>query len=140
MQAKWENMKTALEGIKVIDVSQVDAVPMAARHLADFGADVIHVENPVTGDSWRGFQAGVSGSGAGSGAPSPINYNWENFNRGKRSLTLDLSKESGRKIIHKMIEDADVFLTNLRLWEREKFALEYEPLRKLNPKLIYGSL
>ncbi len=133
-------MKPALDGIKVIDVSQVAAVPMAARHLADFGADVIHVENPVSGDSWRGFQAGVSGSGAGSGAPSPINYNWENFNRGKRSLTLDLSKESGQRIIHRMIGEADVFLTNLRLWEREKFALEFEPLKALNPRLIYGSL
>ena len=70
-------MVLALEGIKVIDVSQVTAVPMAARHLADFGADVIHVENPTTGDSWRVFQAGVSGTGTGSGAPSEINYTWE---------------------------------------------------------------
>lgn len=133
-------MASALKGIKVIDVSQVAAVPMAARHLADFGADVIHVENPTTGDSWRGFQAGVSGSGAGSGAPSHINYNWENFNRNKRSLTLDLSKETGQKILYRMVEEADVFLTNLRLWEREKFVLEYESLRNLNPKLIYASL
>ena len=133
-------MTLALEGIKVIDASQVAAVPMAARHLADFGADVIHIENPTTGDSWRGHQAGVSGSGAGSGAPSPINYNWENFNRNKRSLTLDLSRETGQKIIYKMIEGSDVFMTNLRLWEREKFKLEYGLLRKLNPRLIYASL
>ena len=72
-------MVLALEGIKVIDVSQVAALPMAARHLADFGADVIHVEHPVTGDSWRVYQVGVSGTGTGSGAPSEINYNWENF-------------------------------------------------------------
>jgi len=133
-------MASALEGIKVIDVSQVAAVPMAARLLADFGADVIHVENPVTGDSWRGFQAGVSGTGAGSGAPSPINYNWENFNRNKRSLTVDLSRETGQRILHRMVEEADVFLTNLRLWEREKFSLDYGPLRRLNPRLVYGSL
>jgi len=103
-------MITALEGIKVIDVPQVAAVPMAARLLADFGADVIHVENPTTGDSWRGFQAGVSGSGAGSGAPSPINYNWENFNRDKRSLSLDLSRPSGQEVIHRMVASSDVFL------------------------------
>jgi formyl-CoA transferase len=48
-------MATALEGIKVIDCSQVAAVPMAARHLGDFGADVIHIENPTTGDYWRVF-------------------------------------------------------------------------------------
>ena len=133
-------MVLALEGIKVVDVSQVAAVPMAARHLADFGADVVHVENPTTGDSWRVFQAGVSGTGTGSGAPSEINYNWENFNRNKRSITIDLSREGGRGIVHKMIENADVFLTNLRLWEREKFGLEYDTLSGLNPRLIYASL
>ena len=53
-----KRMALALEGIKVVDVSQVAAVPMAARHLADFGADVIHVENPATGDFWRGYPAG----------------------------------------------------------------------------------
>lgn len=133
-------MVPALEGIKVLDVSQVAAVPMAARLLADFGANVIHVENPITGDSWRGFQAGVSGSGAGSGAPSPINYNWENFNRNKRSLTLDLSREAGQEVLYKMVEESDVFLTNLRLWEREKFHLAYASLRELNPGLVYASL
>ena len=117
-------MALALNGIKVVDVSQVAAVPMAARHLADFGADVVHVENPTTGDSWRVFQAGVSGTGTGSGAPSEINYNWENFNRNKRGVTIDLSREGGRDIVYRMVEKADVFLTNLRLWEREKFGLE----------------
>ena len=69
----------ALEGIKVLDVSQVAAVPMAARHLADFGADVIHVEHPLRGDSWRAYQAGI-GRGT-KGVSSNINYNWENYNR-----------------------------------------------------------
>ena len=126
-------MALALEGIKVVDVSQVAAVPMCARHLADFGADVIHVENPTTGDSWRIFQAGVSGTGTGSGAPSEINRN-------KKSVTIDLSREDGRDIVYKMIEEADVFLTNLRLWERGKFGLEYDTLSRLNPRLVYGSL
>jgi len=133
-------MALALEGIKVLDVSQVAAVPMCARHLADFGADVIHIENPATGDSWRVFQAGVSGTGTGSGAPSEINYNWENFNRNKKSVTIDLSHEGGRDIVYRMVEKADVFVTNLRLWEREKFGLEYDTLSRLNPRLIYGSL
>jgi len=131
-------MVHALEGIKVVDVSQVIAVPMAARHLADFGAEVIHVENPFTGDSWRSFQAGAPGGNAG--VPSEVNYNWETFNRNKRSITLDLSQERGRKILCKLVEKADVFVTNLRLWEREKFGVDYDTLRQLNPKLIYGSL
>ncbi|MFC2021896.1 CaiB/BaiF CoA transferase family protein [Chloroflexota bacterium] len=131
-------MALALEGIKVVDVSQMAAVPMAARHLADFGADVIHVENPATGDFWRGYQAG-QGSGT-SGVPSEINYNWENYNRNKRSLTLDLSQEGGRNIIYKLLEKADVFVSNLRPFELERFKLEYETLSRLNPRLIYGSL
>jgi len=131
-------MMLALEGVKVIDVSQVAAVPMAARHLADFGADVIHVEHPVRGDSWRVFQAGQSKGTYG--AQSEINYNWENFNRNKRSLTLDLSLEGGRDIIYSMITQADILVTNLRPFEREKFGLEYDTVHQRNPKLIYGSL
>jgi len=128
----------ALEGIKVIDCSQVAAVPMAARILGDFGADVIHIENPTTGDYWRVFQDAQSQSGGA--APSDFNYNWENFNRNKRSCTLDLYKESGRAIIHKMVEQADVFLSNLRSFELERFKLEYETLSKINPRIIWGNV
>jgi crotonobetainyl-CoA:carnitine CoA-transferase CaiB-like acyl-CoA transferase len=131
-------MASALEGIKVIDVSQVAAVPVAARHLADFGAEVIHVENPATGDFWRTYQAG-QGQGK-AGVPSDINYNWENFNRNKRSLTLDLSQEGGQKILYKMVETADVFLTNMRPFELERYHLEYATLSQRNRRLIYGSL
>ncbi len=131
-------MYMALEGIKVIDVSQVAAVPMCARHLADFGADVIHIENAETGDSWRNLQAGAGGGPAG--VPSDIPYNWEAFNRNKRSLAIDLSKQGGREIIYKLTENADVFVTNLRLSERKKFGLEYEPLNGINQRLIYGSV
>jgi crotonobetainyl-CoA:carnitine CoA-transferase CaiB-like acyl-CoA transferase len=111
---------------------------MCARHLADFGADVLHIENAVSGDSWRNLQAGVGGGTAG--IPSDIPYNWEAFNRNKRSVAIDLSKEGGRKIIYKMVEKADVFLTNLRLSERKKFELEYQTLNALNPRLIYASV
>lgn len=131
-------MPMALEGIKVIDVSQVAAVPMCARHLADFGADVLHIEHAVNGDSWRNLQAGAGGGPAG--IPSDIPYNWEAFNRNKRSVAIDLSKEGGRNIIYRMVEKADVFLTNLRLSEREKFKMEYRILNAINPKLIYGSV
>ena len=136
-------MALALEGIKVVEAAQVAAAPMAARHLADFGADVIHIEPPATGDSFRAFMPGSTVLG---GAPDTatgaeyINYCWENYNRNKRSLALDLSQETGREIIYKLLTDADVFVTNLRMFEREKFRLEYETLHKLYPRLIYGSL
>jgi crotonobetainyl-CoA:carnitine CoA-transferase CaiB-like acyl-CoA transferase len=131
-------MSSALDGIKVIDVSQVAAVPMAARHLADFGADVLHIENPVTGDSWRIYQAGQDTGRAG--APSEINYNWENFNRNKRSVTINIALKGGQAVIYKLIEQADVFLTNLRPFELKRYNLEYKTLSKLNPRLVYAGL
>lgn len=131
-------MGLALEGIKVIDVSQVAAVPMCARHFADFGADVIHVEHPVTGDSWRVFQA-VTAAQNGC-APSDFNYNFENFNRNKRGVTIDLSQEGGREIVYKLVEQADVFISNLRLFELERYKLEYNDLCKINPRIICGNV
>ena len=131
-------MARALEGIKVIDISQVAAVPMCARHLADFGADVIHVERPDIGDSWRFYQG--HHSAAMKSAPSSINYNWEVYNRNKRSITLDLKQESGKRILCRLIERADVFLTNLRSFEINLFGLEYAVLSRINPRIIYGTL
>ncbi len=131
-------MVTALEGVKVVDCSQVAAVPMAARHLGDFGADVIHVENPATGDYWRVFQQAQADSE--SGCPSDFNYNWENFNRNKRSITINLNTENGRAIIHRIVKQADVFLSNLRSFELEKFKLDYDTLDKINPRIIWGNI
>lgn len=131
-------MSMALEGIKVIDIAQVVAAPMCARHLADYGADVIHVENTVTGDSWRSIQAGHGGGPAG--IPSDIPYGFEVFNRNKRSLCVDLSQKAGQDIIYRLVKDTDVVVTNLRLSERKKFNMGYDTLKQINPKLIYGSI
>jgi cinnamoyl-CoA:phenyllactate CoA-transferase len=131
-------MVSALEGIKVIDLSQVAAVPMCARHLADFGADVIHIENPATGDSWRFFQEYQARAMAG--APSPINYNWETYNRNKRSLALDMAKEGGRGVLDGLLAKADVFLSNMRESELSRYHLHYEDLKKVNPRIICGYL
>ncbi len=131
-------MRLVLEGIRVLDVSQVAAVPMAARHLADFGADVIHVENPRTGDSWRVYQEAQAVGHAA--APSEINYNWENYNRNKRSVTIDLARKEGQELIHHLVESTDVFLTNLRPYELKRYNLEYATLSRRNPRLIFGAL
>ena len=127
-------MALALGGIKVVEVSQVAAVPMAARYLADFGADVIHIEHPIRGDWFR-----TAGKGTG-GAPSGINYVWENYNRNKRSITIDVSRESGQQILYKFLEKADVFLSNMRPYELKKYNLEFGTLNRLYPRLIYGNL
>ena len=122
-------MAMAFDGIKVIDCSQVAAVPIGARILGDFGADVIHVENPTTGDYWRVFKDAQADQGGA--CPSDFDYNWENYNRNKRSCTVDLYTESGRAIIHKMAKEADVFLSNLRDFEVERFQVDYETLKKI---------
>lgn len=127
-------MALALEGIKVVEVAQLAAVPMAGRLLADLGADVIHVEHPVKGDVLRVILAGQGVNVAGS------NYVWENYNRNKRSVTIDISQEGGKEIICRLVGKADVFLSNMRPFELEKFGLNYDSLSQLNPKLIYASL
>ncbi|MEE8397750.1 MAG: CoA transferase [Desulfobacterales bacterium] len=130
-------MALALEGIKVVDMSTVAAVPMTARYLGDFGADVVHIENVATAEPSRVIQAGMSPS---TGAQSDINYIWEHFNRNKRSMTLDVSQEAGRKILYRLVESADVFLTNLRPFHLERFKIDYDTLSQLNPGLVYGAL
>lgn len=133
-------MSSALKGIKVVDVSQFVAGPAAAQHLGDFGAEVIHVEAPLTGDPWRGFLNGSAAAGGTWAPPSEINYPFEIFNRNKRSLSLDLSQEDGQAVLHRLLEEADVFLTSLRPSQQERFHVDYAALHERYPKLVHGSV
>jgi crotonobetainyl-CoA:carnitine CoA-transferase CaiB-like acyl-CoA transferase len=138
-------MTTTLEDIKVIEIAGAAAVPMAGRLLSDWGADVVRIEHPATGDAMRHVQAsaalaGTMGGGATTIALSEIPYETLNYNRNKRSLTLDLSQERGQEIVHKLVEKADVLLSNMRPYEMAKWKLEYETLSQLNPRLIYASM
>ena len=128
----------ALDGIKVVDLSQVAAVPIAAQHLADFGAEVIHIEHPVRGDWWRESQA--IRSNRVPAVASDVNYIWQNYNRNKRSLTIDIKQKNGQEIIYRLVKKADVFLSNLRPFELKRYNLEYDTLTQLNSELIYGNL
>ncbi len=131
-------MALALEGIKVIETASVFAGPMAGRLLADWGADVIHVEHPIRGDiARRSTRRTVVDERI---MMSDIDYAAENFNRNKRGMTLDLSQEGGREIIYKLLEKADVFLSNFRPRELQKFKLEYDTLGRLNSRLICANL
>ncbi|MEE8353849.1 MAG: CoA transferase [Dehalococcoidales bacterium] len=131
-------MAAVLEGIKVIDLSQVAAAPMCARHLADFGADVIHIENPRTGDFFRTYLASMQELHAA--APSEFDYLWENYNRNKRSATIDIAQEDGREVVCRLIEQADVLVTNLRPFEIERYRMDYATLSKLNPRLVWACI
>jgi crotonobetainyl-CoA:carnitine CoA-transferase CaiB-like acyl-CoA transferase len=126
-------MLRVLEGIRLIEVADWGFVPSCATVLADWGADVVKVEHPRTGDPLRGLVT----SGLIPGA-SGINFFMAQVGRNKRSVGIDLSKEVGRQILYRLVEKADVFLTNWLPPARERLKIDYSTLRALNPRLIYA--
>ncbi|PNU02019.1 CaiB/BaiF CoA transferase family protein [Novosphingobium guangzhouense] len=128
-------MGKPLEGIKVVEVAMWAFVPACGGMLADLGADVIKIE-PPTGDPLRGLSIGGLGGGSGNGR---IDYSWESYNRGKRSVTLDLKQEAGRAVLDRLLADADVFLTNLLPPARRAMRIDAESIRAAYPNLIYAS-
>ncbi len=120
----------ALEGVRVVALEQVIAGPFCTCILADMGAEVIKIERPGIGDLIRHWDSAVKGLSSG--------YVW--LNRNKRSLTVDLKKESGREIVHRLVRKADVFFENYAPGVAARSGLGYEELAALNSRLIYCSL
>jgi len=118
----------ALDGVRVIDLSRVLAGPLCTQMLADHGADVVKVE-PPRGDETRTF--GPPFDAAGDAA-----Y-FASVNRGKRGISLDLSKPEGRAAVESLLEGADVLVENFLPGTMEKWGLGYEALAKRHPRLIY---
>ena len=116
---------------KVVEVSAWAFVPSAGAILADWGADVIKVE-PPRGDPMRGL---ISGGIGGDGGPS---FPWEIWNRGKRSVALDLTHPQAREIVLKAVAGADVFLTSYLQPTRRKLGLDFDDVRTVNPSIVYG--
>lgn len=122
-----------LDGIKVVEVSTWVAGPSCGVWLAEWGAEVIRIE-PIEGDAVRGFtQTGVLPIGG-------FNILWEMWNRSKKAIAVDLKTEEGQDIVHKLVKEADVFLSNLRPNTLQRIRLDYETLEKLNSRLIYASI
>lgn len=118
--------KLPLEGVKILDISTMLAAPWSATHLSDFGAEVIKVEHPVYGDHARRYGK----------QKDNIPLLWKSLNRNKKSITLDLGKPEGQKIIKDNIHQFDVIIENFRPGTMERWGLSYEELAKLNPKLV----
>ena len=127
-------MPLPLEGIRIIDWTQAQQGPVATALLGDLGADVIHIEKPVSGDMARGF---MKTAGADTGMPEGRNFYFEANNRNKRSITVNLKTEEGRKIIYRLVEKSDVFLHNMRKGVADAVALDYKTLSGINSRLIY---
>ncbi|MBI4216615.1 MAG: CoA transferase [Chloroflexi bacterium] len=124
-----------LEGIRVIDWTFFQQGPVASAMLGDLGADVIKLEDPVNGDPGRTL--GRVG-GQDTGLPGGRNYYFEDKNRNKRGLTLDLKKPHGREVLYKLVKTSDVLVQNLRLGVAEKLGADYQTLCRHNPRLIYA--
>lgn len=123
-------MTGPFEGVRVIEVAGWTFVPGAGAIMADLGADVIKVE-PPTGDPQRALRNALN---ADSSAPNPF---LEIPNRGKRSITLDLSRDDGHTILLRLITAADVFLTSYLPAQRSKLAIDVDDLAAVNPQLVY---
>ncbi len=122
-------MTQALEGIRVVDFTQVEMGPVCTQVLGDFGADVVKVERPDSGDISRGKPLPVEGE-------SPV---FLSLNRNKRGLAVDLKQPDGLEIILRLVDRSDVLVHNFRPEVMAKLGLGYVELRQRNPKLIYAS-
>ncbi|RJQ11784.1 MAG: CoA transferase [Dehalococcoidia bacterium] len=115
-----------LRGIRVLEFSVIVAAPFCGCILSDLGADVVKVE-ALGGDPHRNMGAIIPGLGK----------RFQSLNRGKRSLAVDLSTPEGREVIYRLVPDFDVVTVNYRIGVPERLGIDYESLRKHNPKLIY---
>ncbi|RVC73543.1 CoA transferase [Mesorhizobium sp. M4A.F.Ca.ET.022.05.2.1] len=126
-----------LKGIRVIELARILAGPWAGQLLADLGADVIKVESPDGGDDTRKW-----------GPPFVMSHDGENLsaayyhscNRGKRSIAIDFSKPEGADTLRRLVATADVLIENFKLGGLRKYGLDYESLKKINPRLVYWSI
>ena len=121
------------EGLKVLDCASFIAAPAAATVLSDFGAEVIKIEPPGSGDPYRNLPNLP-------GYPrSQHNFAWLLESRNKRSLALDLTKPEGQAVLHRLVAEADVFITNFPPAVRGRLGMTYAELAPLNERLIYAS-
>ncbi|KAA0972180.1 CoA transferase [Aureimonas fodinaquatilis] len=123
-------MVQALSGIKVLELASFIAGPYCAMMLADQGADVVKIERPGTGDENRTEPPFINGESA----PFML------WNRNKRSVALDLKAEEDREQLLKLVDEADVLIENFRTGAMDRLGLDYETLKKRNPRLIYASI
>ena len=121
-----------LSGVRVVEVASHVFVPMAGAVLTEWGAEVIKVEHPRTGDPYRGLvTAGLHRMHGG------VDINFLAANRGKRSVGIDLKHPEGRQLLCRLLADADVFATNLRPAARRRLRLDVDEVREDNPSIIY---
>lgn len=128
------DIKKPLEGIRVVEFANYVAAPTAGRLLTDWGAEVIHVES-LKGDVWRFY-----GPTCFCPATPQENPVFDIFNANKKDIQIDTKSEEGRQVLFKLLESADVFLTNNRPKALVKAGLDYNSLKDRYPRMVYASL
>ena len=129
---KTRTRQQALEGDRIGDVGHVLAGPMTSSLLSDFGAEVIHVENPETGDFIRELTGAAGQARASRG--------YDMINRNKRNITLNMSKPKARELFHKLMAVSDVVTENFRPYVFPRWGHDWDTLHSINPRLIYSKL
>jgi len=128
----------ALEGIKVIDLSRILAGPWASQALADLGAEVIKIERPKIGDDTRFWGPPFIKTATIEHPPQAAYFHCAN--RNKKSIAIDITCQEGQQVVKDLISQADVLIENFKVGGLAKYALDYQQLKKINPKLIYCSI
>lgn len=131
-------LKTALGHIKVLDLTRILAGPWATQNLADMGAEVIKIERPKVGDDTRTW--GPPFLKDAEGRETRDSSYFLSANRGKKSVTVDLSTPEGQEIIRALAKEADVVVENYKVGTLARYGLAYEDLRRINPRIVYCSV
>ncbi|MDP7240916.1 MAG: CoA transferase, partial [Dehalococcoidia bacterium] len=127
-------MSGALDGLRVLELGHWVAVPSACAILGDWGAEVVKVEDPVMGDPMRGLRS-VDGVSVGE-----VNYWFEQVNRNKKGVALDLRYDSGKNVLRHLIQKSDVLVSNFKVAALERLGLPYDIVARLNPQIVYAVL
>jgi crotonobetainyl-CoA:carnitine CoA-transferase CaiB-like acyl-CoA transferase len=138
-ETKKSSLPYPLQSIKVLELSRVLAGPWTGQLLADYGADVIKVERPGTGDDTRAWGPPYAVDEHGNSLPLESAY-YLSANRGKRSITLDITSATGQEIIRDLAQQSDILIENHKVGGLAQYGLDYESLHALNPRLIYCSI
>jgi len=128
---------TCLSGVRVLDLSRVFSGPWAGQMLADFGADVIKVERPGKGDDVR--HQGLRAKDA-QGNETRETSSFLAMNRGKRSVTVDMSRPQGQSLIRELAKQCDIVIENFKAGDLARYGLDYAALSAINPRLVYCSI
>ena len=128
----------ALSHIRVLDLSRVLAGPWCSQNLADLGAEVIKVERPGTGDDTRAW--GPPWIQDAAGGPTTDSTYYASANRGKQSITIDISRPEGQALVRELAAKSDVLLENYKVGDLQRYGLDYQTLSKANPALVYCSI